>query len=409
MHDKSMTNSGRRGPGKKVHRVKFGSTVVPIYEGAIRGVTRFTVAYYSEGRRIRQTFSRMDAAACEARNAAAKIQNGMAKACDLRVADRDAYRAAQRMLAELQVPLLSAVEEYVRCRQILIDAPLLPAVEEYLRRTRGVRLGAVVPDVVTEFLEAKAQDGVSRRYLDQLRSDMNRFAAAFPGPLLHVKSEQIDQWLRSLGVAPRTRNGILTSLRTFFTFAKSRSYLPKSETTEADSLAKAKVGDTDAEIFTPSQMRLLMDAAPLGLIPYLAIAAFAGLRPAEIGRLHWSAINLERKIIEVRAGQAKTASRRIVPISENLAAWLAPHVSTGPVLARAEIYRDVTALCTKLGIEWPRNVLRHSFISYRLPIVKSAEQVALEAGNSPTIIFKHYRELATEDDAERWFKIGPQL
>ena len=31
-------------------------------------------------------------------------------------------------------------------------------------------------------------------------------------------------------------------------------------------------------------------------------------------------------------------------------------------------------------------VLRHSFISYRLPLVKSAEQVALEAGNSPSII-----------------------
>ncbi|MEO6753048.1 MAG: hypothetical protein ABIP85_14810 [Chthoniobacteraceae bacterium] len=40
-----------------------------------------------------------------------------------------------------------------------------------------------------------------------------------------------------------------------------------------------------------------------------------------------------------------------------------------------EIYREVTALSTQLKIEWPRNVLRHSFISYRLPIVKSAEQV----------------------------------
>ena len=326
----------------------------------------------------------------------------------LSVADRDAFRAAQSLLSDLRLPLLSALEEYVRCRKLLVDAPLLPAVEEYLRRTRGVRLGATVPDVVKEFLAAKEQDGVSKRYLDQLRSDMNRFAVSFPGPLLHVKSEKIDEWLRSLGVAPRTRNGILTSLRTLFTFAKGRSFLPKSEVTEADSLAKAKVGDTDTEIFTPAQMRAFMEAASGELIPYLAIAAFAGLRPAEIGRLHWSAINLGRKIIEVRAGQAKTASRRIVPISENLAAWLAPRVGTGPVLLTNEIYREVTALATRLNIEWPRNVLRHSFISYRLPIVKSAEQVALEAGNSPTIIFKHYRELATEEDAHDWFRIAPQ-
>jgi hypothetical protein len=40
--------------------------------------------------------------------------------------------------------------------------------------------------------------------------------------------------------------------------------------------------------------------------------------------------------------------------------------------------------------------------------VKSADQVALEAGNSPSIIFKHYRELTTEEQAEKWFGIMPK-
>ena len=52
--------------------------------------------------------------------------------------------------------------------------------------------------------------------------------------------------------------------------------------------------------------------------------------------------------------------------------------------------------------------LRHSFISYRIAIVKSADQVALEAGNSAAIIFKHYRELTTEDVAREWFSILPK-
>jgi integrase len=160
-------------------------------------------------------------------------------------------------------------------------------------------------------------------------------------------------------------------------------------------------------IFEPAVMRKLLFAAPSKLIPFLAIGAFAGLRAAEIARLDGSAINLERGIIEIRAGQAKTASRRIVPISENLRAWLRPLVRTGPVIHKTEIYRDVSALAAQLDIEWPRNVLRHSFISYRLPIVKSADAVALEAGNSPAIIFKHYRELATEERAREWFGIHP--
>jgi hypothetical protein len=72
------------------------------------------------------------------------------------------------------------------------------------------------------------------------------------------------------------------------------------------------------------------------------------------------------------------------------------------------LHREVTALAKALKIGWPRNVLRHSFISYRIAKVKSADQVALEAGNSPAIIFKHYRELATKEQAEEWFGIVPK-
>jgi hypothetical protein len=32
-------------------------------------------------------------------------------------------------------------------------------------------------------------------------------------------------------------------------------------------------------------------------------------------------------------------------------------------------------------------------------------QVALEAGNSPQMIFRHYRELVRPADAEKWFGI----
>ena len=68
----------------------------------------------------------------------------------------------------------------------------------------------------------------------------------------------------------------------------------------------------------------------------------------------------------------------------------------------------MSQLSRALGIEWPPNVLRHSFISYRIAIVQSADKVALEAGNSPSIIFKHYRELTTPEVAEKWFSILPK-
>ena len=54
---------------------------------------------------------------------------------------------------------------------------------------------------------------------------------------------------------------------------------------------------------------------------------------------------------------------------------------------------------------WKHNALRHSFISYRLAAVQNTAQVALEAGNSPQMIFQHYRELVRPVDAEKWFAV----
>lgn len=56
---------------------------------------------------------------------------------------------------------------------------------------------------------------------------------------------------------------------------------------------------------------------------------------------------------------------------------------------------------------WKHNGLRHSFISYRLAVVKDVGQVSLEAGNSPQMVFKHYRQLVRESEAKAWFSIMP--
>ncbi len=56
---------------------------------------------------------------------------------------------------------------------------------------------------------------------------------------------------------------------------------------------------------------------------------------------------------------------------------------------------------------WRQNALRHSFISYRVALTGDVARTALEAGNSPKMIFRHYREVVTEEDAKAWFAITP--
>jgi hypothetical protein len=100
----------------------------------------------------------------------------------------------------------------------------------------------------------------------------------------------------------------------------------------------------------------------------------------------------------------------LIPISPNLAQWLgdAPRASqklwphSKPFLFEA--MRDASA---KAKVVWKGNGLRHSFITYRLAQTKDVAEVALEAGNSPSMIFRHYRELATGTEANEWFGIVP--
>jgi integrase len=123
-------------------------------------------------------------------------------------------------------------------------------------------------------------------------------------------------------------------------------------------------------------------------------------------RLSWSEVKLDQSYIEVTAGKAKTAQRRLVPIQPNLALWLQPYAKTsGPVFSLSTINQKATAFARSHGIAWPKNALRHSYASYRLGQCKNAAEVAMEMGNSARIVFQHYRELVTPADVEKWWRI----
>ena len=46
--------------------------------------------------------------------------------------------------------------------------------------------------------------------------------------------------------------------------------------------------------------------------------------------------------------------------------------------------------------------------TFLTPFIKNVAEVALEAGNSPQMIFKHYRELVRPETAKAWFAIKPE-
>ena len=410
-NDKGIQNSPSRN-GRKARptaTVKFGSASVPIYLSESKGRKRYFIAHYRDGKRIRKAFPDLAAAKKEALFVAQRIQSGMQHVTDLKPHERDNYAKAVELLGELKLPLVAAVEDYVQARKLAESESLTSMATDYRKFFKPLTRRVTVPELVAELIAAREQDGASKTYVSQLKTILNRFADAFPGEILGVSSSDIDAWLRGFKVSSSSRNSMLVCVKVLFSYGRSQNCLPAEQMTAPEQLKKVKIkNDEDVSVFTPKQMGKILHVAPPHLIPILAIGAFAGIRMAELNRLSWSAFDLDRGIIELRAGQAKTASRRIIPISDNLRAWIEPLPRKGKVVRTTLLHRETTALARALKLEWPRNVLRHSYISYRIATVKSADQVALEAGNSPSVIFKNYRELATEDQADEWFGILPK-
>ena len=185
-------------------------------------------------------------------------------------------------------------------------------------------------------------------------------------------------------------------------------------------ISVAKEHRGEIEILRPEELARVLNAAEPVLIPFLTIGAFAGLRHAELQRLDWSEVRLEDGFIEVKAGKAKTASRRLVPIHDNLRKWLLQHHKPqGPICPYANMSKQLLWLAEAVNeawqkenppgkFEWKHNALRHSFISYRVAETQNVAQVALEGGNSPKVIFSNYRELVKPADATKWCSIEPE-
>jgi integrase len=390
--------------------VKRGSCAVKIYRDRKPTGTYYRVAYHIGGKRHRLHHNDLEKAIAEAEAKAAQLSRGDIDAVQLTGRDRLVYGRALEAIREHALPLDAAALEYSEARKLLDGVSLVDAVRFYSRHHgRGIKRKSVA-DAVDAMIAAKAAKGVSQVYLSDLRYRLGTFKDAFHWDVNALVPDDLAAFFERLRLSPRSYNNFLRTLRTFLIFAQNHGWLSK----EADLLARVEKRSekpTPVEIFTPSQLTALLKNASRELAPCFALAAFAGLRAEEILRLDWADVERRPGFIEVAAHKAKTATRRIVPISESLARWLAIAPRNAERVwqhSKAWFFEAMRNAASDAKIKWKQNALRHSFISYRLAEIQDMNRVALEAGNSPQMIFRHYRELATPEQAATWFAIAPQ-
>ncbi len=315
-------------------------------------------------------------------------------------------------------------------RRLLLDArdALAPygktvadAVAFYLAHLKSSIRSATVAEMVADMVEHKRKERVSHRYTLDLKSRLGRFVRDFgSSPIGAITAETVGHWIAGLNLEPVGANNFRRVLAVLFNYAAARGFC-------ADGLMRrtprVKVVESEPDILTVAECGAMLGAAAPSIRAWLALSLFTGIREAEMRRLDWRDVDLENGVVVVGARISKVSQRRTVPIRDNLREWLAPLRQLGGKILegkrepralidaakRAAGYGNDTACAADPSLRpWPTNALRHSYASYRLAKWPDAAALALEMGNSPAVILRHYRSLVKPAAAEAFWKLTPE-
>ena len=294
------------------------------------------------------------------------------------------------------------------------------AVAFFLAHLKATAKSSTVAAMVKTLLAHKEAEGKAVRYRRDLKSRLGRFAVDFgTRPIGDITPEEISVWLSGLNLAPVGANNFRRCLAVLFNYAAERGFAPQNVMRRT---VRMKQVEEEIEILTVGECDALIRNADASIRPALALALFCGVRDDEVRRLTWNAVDWEGDSLIIGANVSKVNQRRIVPLRENVKAWLAPLRQTGglihPVGRAAKAHLQAARAAAGFGTPaackddknlrpWPSNALRHSYASYAITQWPDAAALALEMGNSPAVILKHYRQLVKPAAAAAFWNITP--
>lgn len=318
-------------------------------------------------------------------------------------ADRHAYGAYFASIAPSERAVLAY--QIDRLRKL---GWTLPATVDFIERHGKQPPSITLGTLAAEFLAAKKNAGLRPRYLRTLRASINRFLInRREKALSEISAAEIQEYIGGNGWADSTKRSYLVDVRTLFSFAQKWKYVAENPAMVVD---LPRLDEKPPGILTPDQAKRLLDACldtePDNL-PVFVLSLFSGVRRSEAEKLEWAEIGAE--FIEIKAGKAKTRRRRLIPISPQIRAWLDCAKSIGGKLPAVNYADKLKKTLEKAGLRagWPQNALRHSFASYHYAKHRNENDTAALMGNSPQMIFGHYREVVRPADAEKFFSLMP--
>jgi len=357
----------------------------------------------------------------------AKLELAKAKAARL----RHGKRGAALTVAEMADVIVA------RDKLRPLGATLSQAVEYYVAHHAGVE-----ESVTLEVLSARFRDSreaVSERYLRQLKVSVGSLAALYPDlPADEVERSHIEAWLAARGWQLKTKINYLGDVRTMYKWAIDKKFAARSP---CDGIVynKKKLRSGEIQRLNVEQCRALLQAAKAqpDIMAFLVLALFGGIRPAEIGRMDWSLIELGKageSEAFVPGRHSKTRKNRAVDLSANAIAWLNACGGRGEGKICKRGFQDRWAalrrrLGWRVGLDntlrtkarqaaaqcaithgiWPHDGLRHTFASMHYGMHRNEHALqALMGHESADMLHTHYRGLVKRSEAALFWALVPQ-
>jgi integrase len=298
----------------------------------------------------------------------------------------DAARALD-LLEPLGIGLLDAVRELIS-----------------LREARGARAPYTFGEAVQAVLQSRLDMRARPEHLRPLRVKLARLSETFGDQLCDsIQTEDLEQYIRRRARSAHTWRNYRRDLGLVFRFAIRRGRATRNP---AEAISRPEFENEPVPILRWWQLLDILSVAPAESMPYIVLSAFAGLRPFELNRVSQDKISLDTRTITIEAKHSKSRQRRFVHIEDALYAWLRGHVLEPKTYW--QVHRLIHLASTEAKVYMAPDVLRHSFASHHLALYGSAAKTAHELGHrSEEMLYRHYRELVTRDEAETYFSLYP--
>jgi hypothetical protein len=406
--------------------VRNGSVVVKIYRVTARTTAdgwAYTVAWVGPNGREKETKADLGEAKELAEQKASFLSAGIEQGSSISRSDILELAEGRRIANDLGMPMLSALGEWAKARQ-LAGAAVIEACEAWASSRTAKIQRLTVEAAFKTFIEEKdaAKKQGTRTYLSKLTPAMTAFSGR---PLDSITVGEWSKFLKRFR-DPVTRNDVRKRIVTACRWAQANYHLSGDVRPEIEKTERAKEGLVKIGVLKPAEFEALLqffrEHHPRHLAA-LVLAGFCGVRAEEIHgkradpslRQVWEDIYIDRGFMSVTAAKENTPSNRIIHLCDAAVAWLriCPDES-GNIKGRRRGYvcqanaitriRDIAATH---DMPVPDNGFRHSWISYRIALTGDKASTATEAGNSVREIDKHYRVPLPKYLGEEWFSIVP--